>query len=174
MNVAICSARALAKAVETFDPDAVVSVSLPGRRTGGRLHIRLHIDDVEVRSPETVAPRHRHVQQILGLADYKWMKRLRICCSSGLSHSPALAIVAAVKAGHDPVMVCEEIKRLVPHCQPNRLVLAVGTEVLRRDILTPALRTFTYTRGRSRPTGERVGLVELELHLAPVVVEAVR
>lgn len=167
MRIAFCGIFALADALGTFDPDAVVSVWSPGwpvREIEGRRHLHLPMHDVEERSVRTsgrVVPDERHVGAFLELIG-TGPERVLIQCTAGLSRSPAFAIVAAVKAAHDPATACAEVKRLVPHAQPNRLILDTASELAGVNIIGAALSAFTYTRTtHGRPDGDRAGLCEL-------------
>lgn len=165
---AFCSIDALSHAIEVFDPTVVISVWSPGwpiRDIDGRPHLHLAMDDIEERSMSTlgkVVPDHRHISAFLEMLEYN-ADRLLIHCKAGLSRSPALVIVAAVKAGHDPITICVEVRRLISWVQPNRLLLQIADEILGTDMLSAAMTTFSYDRGRGLPNGERAALCKLHL-----------
>lgn len=165
-RVAFCSIEALSNAVASYDPDAIVSVwspRWPMEDIEGRLHLHLIMDDIEEQTLNTrgrVLPHHGHIETFAKLLTRK-PDRLLIQCTAGLSRSPALALVASVQAGHPAAETAIAIRTRVQHAQPNRCLLEVADEVFGTHTLGAALRTFSYTRERSRPDGERSGFVEI-------------
>jgi predicted protein tyrosine phosphatase len=167
MRIAFCSIDALADAVQSFDPDTVLSIWSPRYRVAdipGRVQQDLIMDDVEERSLRTFGrshPCHEHIERVIQVAG-AGARRLLIHCTAGLSRSPAIAIVVAVQTGHSASAACDEVVRLIPHAQPNRLLLQMADDVMgSNDLLPSAMAAFDYQRGRGMPSGDRSGLSEL-------------
>lgn len=165
-QLAIASADALRLAFETWKPDAVVTVHKPTTRvlplTGVR-HLRLAFHDVErAVKPGIHRAQAMHVAALLNLIDDK-PERLLIQCTAGLSRSPALAIIAAVRLGASVVDACQAMRAAVPHASPNRWVLRVGDHALGLDgaLTGYASSAFEFRRTAYGVLGHRAGFAIL-------------
>lgn len=166
MRIAFCSIDALRQGLDQLQPTHVLSVWTPKKPTFrlegfAQRHFCFH--DVELWSPQNARLRFVTddlVREIVEIEEQA-PERLLIHCTAGLSRSPAFAIVAAITAGHDVAATCAEVRRLVPHAQPNRRILALADVIMGTAILAAAEATFTYDRGDGLPQGDRAGLCEL-------------
>lgn len=166
MRIAFCSIDALRQGLDQFQPTHVLSIWTPRKpayRLDGFAQRHFCFHDVELWSRETARLRFvtdELVREIVEIEEQA-PERFLIHCTAGLSRSPAFAIVAAIAAGRDVTATCEEVRRLVPHAQPNRRILALADGIMDSALLDAAQATFHYDRGDGLPQGDRAGLCEL-------------
>jgi predicted protein tyrosine phosphatase len=163
-RIAFSCIDALPAAIECFSPDAVISIETPGHsieEIKGCEHLILAMHDTEdAFVHRAIAPDTDHIDAIETFLRLK-PARLLTHCVAGLSRSPAVAIIAAVRSGRSSMDAARAIFNAVPHAQPNRLLLSLADEAFGVDTLAASMEVFTYDRGRFGPDGERAGFHEL-------------
>jgi predicted protein tyrosine phosphatase len=99
-------------------------------------HLRIEIHDIAFAMDGQREPRRAHVDQVLAFAD-DWDRTspMLIHCWAGISRSTAsmFMILCKLNPGTDELGILRRMRRLAPHIQPNRLLVALADERLGRD-----------------------------------------
>lgn len=104
-------------------------------RTDAVPQLALQFHDIDMTMLGYVEPEPEHIQQALAFAR-ETDGPLLVHCRAGVSRSTAIALVIAADrlgAGHER-QACEWLRRIYPQAQPNRLVVFLADEVLKRNM----------------------------------------
>jgi predicted protein tyrosine phosphatase len=99
-------------------------------------HVRLHVDDIAHPMPGYVAPNEQHVAKLLDFA-HAWGGEgpMVIHCWAGISRSTAAAFISlcALNPEGTEIDLAWTLRRASPTAYPNRLLVALADEALRRE-----------------------------------------
>jgi predicted protein tyrosine phosphatase len=98
------------------------------------LHLAMH--DIVEEQEGYVAPAREHIESLLAFArGWDRATPLVVHCYAGISRSTAAAyvIAAALDPERDAVELAGELRRLSPSATPNRRIVALADELLRRN-----------------------------------------
>jgi predicted protein tyrosine phosphatase len=107
--------------------------TLPG--IGPDRHLRLSMNDICEPQPGLVLPCETHVSDLIGFArDWDRQAPLLIHCWAGISRSTAAAFISlcALNPEGTEVDLAWALRRASPTAYPNRLLVALADEALRR------------------------------------------
>lgn len=103
--------------------------------SGIERHLRLHVDDITEHLPYYVAPKARHVEELLDFArDWGGNGPMVVHCWAGISRSTAAAFASLCLVNPDvpEVAIARALRRASPTAQPNRLIVRLADEALGR------------------------------------------
>jgi predicted protein tyrosine phosphatase len=95
----------------------------------------LQFHDIDMTMLDYIEPESEHVQQALAFAQ-EIDGPLLVHCRAGVSRSTAIALAIAADrlgAGNE-LQACEWLRQAYPQAQPNRLVVFLADEVLKRNM----------------------------------------
>jgi predicted protein tyrosine phosphatase len=99
-------------------------------------HLRLAMNDICEPQPGLVLPCETHVADLVRFAR-EWDRQapLLIHCWAGISRSPAAAFISlcALNPEGAELELARSLRRASPTAYPNRLLVALGDEILSRD-----------------------------------------
>lgn len=103
---------------------------------GPERHLRLAMNDICEPQPGLVLPRDTHVADLIKFAR-EWDRQapLLIHCWAGISRSTAAAFISlcALNPAGAELELARALRRASPTAYPNRLLVALGDEILARD-----------------------------------------
>lgn len=144
----MCSLAALPSVAERVRPGRLVSlgraVEQPPTPPGlaSERHLRLEIDDVSAPLPGARAPEVGHVERLLAfLRDWEREEAERgvrdvllLHCFAGISRSTAAALIAlALGAEGREAEAAARLRAAAPHAQPNRRLVEIADDSLKRE-----------------------------------------
>jgi predicted protein tyrosine phosphatase len=99
-------------------------------------HLFLGLNDVTGPADGMTPPQAGHIRQLIEFAgDWDRLRPIVIHCYAGISRSTAAAFVlaCALEPRRAEAEIARELRRASPMATPNRLIVALGDEVLARD-----------------------------------------
>ncbi len=99
-------------------------------------HLKLDVDDITRPKPAKILPSERPVLRLLDfVADWDQNSPLLIHCFAGASRATACAYIAlcALNPKADEVRIASAIRRSCKTAAPNRRLVALADDVLKRD-----------------------------------------
>lgn len=137
----VCSLAALPESAAALRPARLISIITPEEQPPtppglhADAHLRVSCHDIVSASPDEILPDRRHVKQIIAFAR-QWdpAGKMLVHCQAGISRSTAAALIAY--ATHFPDSIARaaaHMRRTGPHVYPNRLITALGDELLDLD-----------------------------------------
>lgn len=99
-------------------------------------HLRIAVSDIETPQDGHILPGGEHIERLLQfMSDWDREAPLVIHCYAGVSRSPAAAFISACAlAPHRPELeLAQELRRASPTATPNRRLVALADQTLRRE-----------------------------------------
>jgi predicted protein tyrosine phosphatase len=105
-------------------------------RIGADRHLRIAVNDIATPQPGLTHPTGDHVERLLAFVT-AWERTapLVIHCWAGISRSTAAAYITlcALNPEADEADIARQIRAASPTAYPNRLLVALGDDILGRD-----------------------------------------
>lgn len=98
-------------------------------------HLRLAIDDITEPVPGHILPASEHVSSLIEFAS-SWNRQtpLLVHCYAGVSRSMAAALILlCLEADGREAEAARLLRRRAPHAHPNRRMIALADDLLRRE-----------------------------------------
>jgi predicted protein tyrosine phosphatase len=98
-------------------------------------HLRIAVSDIDAPREGHILPGEEHIDRLLAfLEEWDRSAPLVIHCYAGVSRSPAAAFVAAcaLTPRRSELEIARELRRISPTATPNRRLVAIADERLRR------------------------------------------
>jgi predicted protein tyrosine phosphatase len=140
-RICVCGIDEMPAVVERLRPQRLISL-LPEQdqpptplEVRAEDHLRLLMDDVAEPSLRYTAPDRSHIERLLAfLRSSPPDGSIVIHCLAGVSRSPAAALVAlALEAPGRELDAARLLREAAPFASPNRLLIQVADQVLRRN-----------------------------------------
>ncbi len=134
----ICSLEEMAGHVRALRPGRLVSLLAPEEQPPtppeirAELHLRVGLHDITQPVEGMLAPEAHHLAELVDfLRDAGPDESLLLHCMAGVSRSPAAALVALALANPGrEAEAAERLRRVAPHAQPNRRMIALADALL--------------------------------------------
>lgn len=136
----VCNLREMPRHVAALRPTHLVSLlshdEQPPTPEGfpAERHHRVPVHDICDPWEGLVCPAEEHVLELIGFL-HQWEKEgpILIHCFAGISRSMAAALVTLALAAEGREMeAAQALRRVAPHAQPNRRIVALADEALGR------------------------------------------
>jgi len=118
--------------ISLLDPESMIET--PDGITRER-HLRLGMNDISMPVDSMVQPGTEHVQALLDFVRaWDQSQPLLVHCWAGISRSTAAAFITlcALNESHDEQDIAMLIRRQGDHAYPNRLMIRIADDLLRR------------------------------------------
>jgi len=119
--------------VTLIDPDWMIDTHA---KFAAERHLKLNVHDINLARPGMQAPDRALVERLLDFGEtWDASAPMLIHCYAGISRSTASAFVLACarNPGADEAAIARRLRNASPYAQPNRLIVAMADERLRRQ-----------------------------------------
>lgn len=139
----VCPKSKVPQAAAQLRPSHLITLLDPSdemptpEEVSGHRHLRLGMHDVTVQSPEYhTPPDDMHVRELITFAKtWDRSQPILIHCWAGISRSTASALTIACMLNEPgrETDIAKLLRARAPHAQPNRRLIALADDLLRRD-----------------------------------------
>ena len=137
----VCPLSGVEDAIRSFKPSHLVSlldpdsmIGTPGGITPAQ-HLRLSVNDIATPAHDLTAPGEAHVAELISFVRaWDQTSPLLVHCWAGISRSTAAAFIAlcTLNENCDEGALAQVLRRRGAHAFPNRLMVRLADDLLRR------------------------------------------